>query len=268
MSLRDPRAWGKDYGVFKVRDLNEYEAKMGNAWALPANEDNKDGRRYGSLGPMSRGCPGKDLSMEIVIAFVSEFVEHFGDWVVTDGTSGGIKFKDCTPFVKSNFAKLARVNKKGYFTMHRKWHASEARKTDYYLEANGILRSYTEPEDWVSDDAEANSESWDLSRPGPASHMCLPLGVWAWWVLWLMQWNCAWPPAVEVVGHHLHSCCPQSLPVVPLRLSYPSVVSVLTFFFRCSSILLSNHNIRVCVQQLLKLKQLPWQLCSVFGHEV
>ncbi len=64
-------------------------------------------------------------------------------------------------------------------------------------------------------------------RPGPASHMCLPLGVWAWRVLWLMQWNCAWAPAVEVVGHHLHSCCPQSLPTVPSRLSYPSVVSVL-----------------------------------------
>ena len=67
-------------------------------------------------------------------------------------------------------------------------------------------------------------------RPGSASHMCLPLGVWAWRVLWLMQWNCAWALAAEVVGHHLHSCCPQSLPIVPSRLSYPSVVSALIIF--------------------------------------
>ena len=49
---------------------------------------------------------------------------------------------------------------------------------------------------------------------------------------------------------------------------YAYHIPALYHFFRCSSILLSNHNMHVCVQQLLKLKQLPCQLCSVFGHEV
>ena len=33
-------------------------------------------------------------------------------------------------------------------------------------------------------------------------------------------------PAVEVVGHHLPSCCPQAVPMVPVRLTYPSVLSL------------------------------------------
>ncbi len=63
-------------------------------------------------------------------------------------------------------------------------------------------------------------------------------------------------PAANVVGHHLHSCCPQAYPSIPVRLSYPSVL-LLQLVYNINQ---QPQYFRMCVQQLLKPQQLPYQV--------
>jgi len=150
MTLRDPRKWGDNYGSFVVRDLAKYKELMGVAWALPSNEILESGE----LGPMSRGCPGASLSMAISKAFIREWVNQQTSWVAT--SSGGIAWKDCTPFQQST-ATFARVLKEGSLTI-------DGNKQYFYLEVGSKFAGYASKAARVPDDAGQGREEFDLSK--------------------------------------------------------------------------------------------------------
>jgi hypothetical protein len=60
---QDPMAWGDDAHEFLLRPLETY-AKLSVAWADPALVDGDNG------APNSRACPGKDLSIAMVVCFM------------------------------------------------------------------------------------------------------------------------------------------------------------------------------------------------------
>eukprot|EP00928_Gymnodinium_smaydae_P030346 TRINITY_DN22600_c0_g3_i1.p1 TRINITY_DN22600_c0_g3~~TRINITY_DN22600_c0_g3_i1.p1 ORF type:complete len:579 (+),score=96.52 TRINITY_DN22600_c0_g3_i1:48-1784(+) len=111
MSLRDPRVFGNDQDKFRLRGLEFYKAKMGNAWAQPANENDPES---GGLGPYSRGCPGQQLSIEITKAFLTEYLKKKDEWAVA--SKGGIKWTDSIPFCKK-CARLAKI-RQGELTLN------------------------------------------------------------------------------------------------------------------------------------------------------
>ena len=58
---RDKKAWGDDACEFKLRNLETYE-KLSHLWAEKAIDHNNPAN--------SRGCPGKQLSLDMIIGFL------------------------------------------------------------------------------------------------------------------------------------------------------------------------------------------------------
>jgi len=93
-ALRDTSVWGKDANDFRLRSLDTYHRYGGIAWVEPANGAKKQGNRW-LVTNSSRGCPGQDLSMAMMVGFLQEWralQEESGEWSVSEQPAGGITF--------------------------------------------------------------------------------------------------------------------------------------------------------------------------------
>lgn len=104
-SLRDVTIWGEDADKFSLRSLETYRKYSGIGWVEPANGLNRRGSRWVSMHD-SRGCPGQDLSLAMIVAFMQEWRSMHHQWHVAEMPSGGITFAGSdyhTPPVASPF---------------------------------------------------------------------------------------------------------------------------------------------------------------------
>jgi len=94
MALRDRSVWGEDANEFRLRSLDAYHNYSGVAWVEPANGAEKNGSRW-LVTKSSRGCPGQDLSIAMIVGFLAEWralQEESGEWSVSEQPAGGITF--------------------------------------------------------------------------------------------------------------------------------------------------------------------------------
>eukprot|EP00928_Gymnodinium_smaydae_P030347 TRINITY_DN22600_c0_g4_i1.p1 TRINITY_DN22600_c0_g4~~TRINITY_DN22600_c0_g4_i1.p1 ORF type:complete len:583 (+),score=97.25 TRINITY_DN22600_c0_g4_i1:51-1799(+) len=151
MSLRDPRVFGADQDKFRLRGLDFYKEKMGNAWAQHANENDP---KTNGLGPHSRGCPGQQLSIEITKAFLTEYLKQKDEWAVA--SKGGIKWLDVIPFC-DKCTELAKI-RHGELTLD-----GDHGYAVYELQSRMFRHFTDEKKARTSDDVSQASTSFEVS---------------------------------------------------------------------------------------------------------
>ena len=83
-ALRDPGVWGlgaEGADAFSLKPLEKYQNYSGITWVEPANGPQKEGHRWIST-PTSRGCPGQDLSLAMIVGFVQDYFFFFVEFLV------------------------------------------------------------------------------------------------------------------------------------------------------------------------------------------
>lgn len=119
-ALRDPTKWGDLVTEFRLKSTATYERYAGVAWADPATIRFTPGSSFPSstgVDPDSRGCPAKDLSFKMSVAFFRALKdttgaaawEHADPADVTEDhgqANNEIEFIDVTPFLTPFVLKL------------------------------------------------------------------------------------------------------------------------------------------------------------------
>jgi hypothetical protein len=112
-ALRDPAIWGDQTTEFVLRNKTLYEQNADVAWAHPATRRTTPGASFPSstgVDPRSRGCPAKDLSFIVAVAWFQAIKDTTGAvaWEHPDPsvlasdngrTNNAIAFTDVTPFI-------------------------------------------------------------------------------------------------------------------------------------------------------------------------